>query len=163
MQSLSTGKFVETIGWKKMSQQLCKASVDTITGKKLSLLSCTQYNSQLLPYSSYMYVHMLRLVPLFWGLWWTGRQWWHGAGSAGRVDQSEARELPPAAHHFWQQNHPTVEEGIVALSYSCSNTLANSTMNTRDHLRTWSLALHIYFHCSLILQVEDLVILAQTL
>ena len=123
MQSLSTGKFVETIGWKKMSQQLCKASVDTITGKKLSLLSCTQYNSQLLPYSSYMYAHMLRLVPLFWGLWWTGRQWWHGAGSAGRVDQSEARELPPAAHHFWQQNHPTVEEGIVALSYSCSNTL----------------------------------------
>ena len=40
---------------KKMSQQLCKAGVVTNTGKKLSLLSCTQYSSQLLPYSSYMY------------------------------------------------------------------------------------------------------------
>ena len=41
---------------KKMSQQLCKASVVTNTGKKLSLLSCTQYSSQLLPYSSQLHV-----------------------------------------------------------------------------------------------------------
>ena len=60
------------------------------------------------PQSSYTYV-WIQLVPLFWGPWWSGRQWWHGAESAGRADQSEARELPPAAHHFWQQNHPKRE------------------------------------------------------
>lgn len=158
MQSLSTGKFVETITWRKKCLNNCVRLVLSqilVRNFHCSLVHSTVPNSSLIP-ASYMYVRMLRLVPLFWGLWWTGRQWWHGVGSAGRVDQSEARELPPAAHHFWQQNHPTVKGGGV--SYSCSNTLANSTMKIRDHLQTWSLALHIYmyFHCILILQVEDL-------